>query len=79
MESPDDPDDTSAEPILDPGHAGHRVRLRARARSAGLSTLPDYELLELYLFRTIPRGDVKPRAKALLARFGSVAEVLGAP
>ncbi len=58
---------------------GHRDRLRARARSAGFAALPDYELLELYLFRTIARGDVKPRAKALLARFGSLAAVLGAP
>jgi DNA repair protein RadC len=60
-------------------HAGHRDRLRARARAAGHASLPDYELLELYLFRTIPRGDVKPQAKALVARFGSVAEVIGAP
>lgn len=29
-------------------------------------------MLELYLFRTFPRGDVKPLAKALLARFGSL-------
>jgi DNA repair protein RadC len=64
---------------LDPGHAGHRERLRLRARTAGLASLPDYELLEMYLFRTIARGDVKPRAKALLARFGSLAEVMAAP
>jgi DNA repair protein RadC len=40
--------------------------------------LPDYELLELVLFRSIPQRDVKPIAKALVARFGSFAEVLGA-
>ncbi|MDB5450931.1 MAG: hypothetical protein JWQ52_2059 [Phenylobacterium sp.] len=40
--------------------------------------MPDYELLELYLFRSIPRGDVKPLAKQLLARFGSLGGVLGA-
>ena len=34
--------------------------------------MPDYEFLELYLFRTIPRGDVKPLAKALIARFGAL-------
>ncbi|TIV66230.1 MAG: DNA repair protein RadC, partial [Mesorhizobium sp.] len=39
----------------------------------------DYELLELLLFRLIPRVDTKPIAKALIARFGSLAEVLGAP
>ena len=61
-----------------PHHAGHRERLRERARSAGLHHLPDYELLELFLFRSQPQGDVKPIAKALLARFGSLAAVLAA-
>ena len=61
-----------------PHHLGHRARLRERALKAGLGALPDYELLELYLFRTVPRGDVKPLAKALMARFGSLAAVLSA-
>ncbi len=61
-----------------PHHAGHRERLRDRARSAGVHHLPDYELLELFLFRSQPQGDVKPIAKALLARFGSLAAVLAA-
>lgn len=61
-----------------PHHAGHRERLRARARGAGLHHLPDYELLELFLFRSQPQGDVKPLAKALLDRFGSLAAVLAA-
>lgn len=59
-------------------HAGHRDRLRQRAKAGGFVALPDYELLELYLFRTYPRGDVKPLAKALLTRFGSFGGVLGA-
>ena len=59
-------------------HLGHRERLRARAKAGGLVALPDYELLELFLFRTIPRGDVKPLAKRLLTRFGSFGGVLGA-
>ncbi len=59
-------------------HAGHRERLRDRAEAGGLTALPDYELLELYLFRSIPRGDVKPIAKALLARFGGLEAALGA-
>ena len=41
--------------------------------------MPDYELLELTLFAVIPRRDTKPLAKALLARFGSFAEVIAAP
>jgi DNA repair protein RadC len=49
---------------------GHRDRLRTRLREAGAKSLADYELLELILFRAIPRIDVKPLAKALLARFG---------
>jgi DNA repair protein RadC len=61
-----------------PHYAGHRDRLRERALAGGLAALPDYELLELHLFRSIPRGDVKPLAKQLLLRFGSLAGVLGA-
>ncbi|MES2861652.1 MAG: DNA repair protein RadC [Pseudomonadota bacterium] len=62
-----------------PHHAGHRERLRHRARTAGLTHLPDYELLELFLFRSQPHGDMKPIAKALLARFdNSLAAVLAA-
>ncbi len=62
-----------------PHHLGHRERLRRRARMGGLGALPDYELLELCLYRSIPRADVKPLAKALLRRFGGLAGVLSAP
>lgn len=58
---------------------GHRDRLRQRFRDAGGDALPDYELLELVLFRSIPRRDVKKLAKDLIAHFGSFAEVIGAP
>jgi DNA repair protein RadC len=61
-----------------PHHLGHRERLKARARAGGLAALPDYELLELYLFRSLPRQDTKPVAKALIARFGSLAGVWAA-
>ena len=61
-----------------PHYAGHRERLRERAAAGGLGALPDYEVLELLLFRSVPRGDVKPLAKQLLARFGSLSGVLGA-
>ena len=61
-----------------PHHLGHRDRLRERARQGGLTALPDYELLELYLFRSIPQKDVKPLAKALIARFGSLSGVWAA-
>ena len=61
-----------------PHYAGHRARLRARFLEAGADALADYELLELLLFLARPRADVKPLAKALLARFGSFAEVISA-
>ena len=57
---------------------GHRDRLRRRFNEAGGEALPDYELLELLLFRSIPRRDVKPLAKELIRQFGSFAEVLAA-
>ncbi|HEV7959618.1 MAG TPA: DNA repair protein RadC [Rhizomicrobium sp.] len=60
-------------------NSGHRGRLRARFQKHGGGALPDYELLELVLFAAIPRKDTKPLAKALLARFGSYAEVIAAP
>ena len=62
-----------------PHYIGHRERLRDRFFAAGADAMPDYELLELTLFAAVPRRDVKPLAKALLARFGSFAEVLAAP
>ncbi|MBX3581000.1 MAG: DNA repair protein RadC [Rhizobiaceae bacterium] len=61
-----------------PHYLGHRDRLRKRFAVSG-DTMPDYELLELLLYKAIPRGDTKPVAKALLKRFGTLAEVLGAP
>jgi DNA repair protein RadC len=62
-----------------PHYHGHRERLRTRFREAGADAVSDYELLELVLFRAIPQRDVKPRAKELIARFGSFAELVAAP
>jgi DNA repair protein RadC len=62
-----------------PHYHGHRDRLRGRFREAGSDAVSDYELLELVLFRALPRRDVKPLAKNLIARFGSFAEVVSAP
>lgn len=61
------------------GVSGHRARLRQRFLEGGADALPDYELLELLLCMAIPRRDVKPLAKHLIARFGSYAEVIAAP
>lgn len=57
----------------------HRKRLRERFIKGGAAALPDYELLELVLFRAIPRRDVKPLARRLLDRFGDFNNVLSAP
>jgi len=61
-----------------PDQVGHRDRLRDRFMKGGADALADYEMLELILFQSRPRGDVKPLAKALIQRFGSFAEVISA-
>ena len=62
-----------------PHFHSHRERLRDRFLNGGSEALADYELLELVLFRAIPRRDVKPLAKDLIKTFGSFAEVVAAP
>ncbi|MBW6506454.1 MAG: DNA repair protein RadC [Rhodobacteraceae bacterium] len=57
----------------------HRKRLRERFMAGGAAAMPDYELLELLLFRAIPRQDVKPLARRLLDTFGDLNRVLSAP
>jgi DNA repair protein RadC len=57
----------------------HRKRLRERFLTGGADAVPDYELLELVLFRAIPRQDVKPLARALIDHFGDFNRVLSAP
>ncbi len=71
-----DTQDASAEK---PHYHGHRMRLRERFHGAGPDALSDYELLEMVLFTSQPRRDMKPLAKSLLKKFGSFAEVIHAP
>lgn len=61
-----------------PHYHGHRQRLRDRFLAGGSVALADYELLEMILFASKPRGDVKPLAKKLIATFGSFAKVVTA-
>ena len=61
-----------------PHHSGHRQRLRDRFMRAGTDALADYELLELILFRAVPRRDIKPLAKDLIEKFGSAGATIGA-
>lgn len=86
MARPPDPTPTgeaqlvpSRGPDETPHYHGHRDRLRTRFVEAGGEALPDYELLELVLFRSIPQRDIKPLAKELIRLFGTFAEVLSAP
>ncbi len=73
---PTEPEKKAKEP--DHRH-GHRERLRERFVKGGESSMADYELLELLLFLAIPRKDVKPLAKDLIATFGSFSDVFNAP
>jgi DNA repair protein RadC len=80
--APDGDEDESAGAALTgklPSYIGdHRKRLRARFMDGGAGAMPDYELLELVLFRAIPRQDVKPLARLLLDTFGDFNRVVSA-
>ncbi|MEL6219113.1 MAG: DNA repair protein RadC [Pseudomonadota bacterium] len=69
-----------ARPVPDrrPHYWGHRERLRTRFLEANGAGLPDYELMEMILFNAIPRVDVKPLAKRLIAEFGSFDKAIAA-
>jgi DNA repair protein RadC len=76
-----DEDEAAPEPLsgkLPSYIADHRKRLRARFMDGGAGAMPDYELLELLLFRSIPRQDVKPLARLLLDTFGDFGRVVSA-
>jgi len=62
-----------------PHYHGHSDRLRARFAQGGIDALADYELLELYLYNSIPRRDIKPLAKTLIEKFGNFSDVITAP
>jgi len=69
----------SLPPPADQGQTGHRARLLDRYIKAGVSSLGDYEILELLLTFALPRRDTKPIAKALISRYGTVSAVVNAP
>jgi len=69
---------TANTPKEKPHYSGHRQRLKDRFRKGGTDAVADYELLELLLYSAIPRRDVKPLAKQLIAHFGGFTEVLSA-
>ena len=57
---------------------GHRKRLRKRFTKGGAAAIPDYELLELLLFLTLRRQDVKPLARRLIEELGDFNGVISA-
>lgn len=59
--------------------ANHRKRLRDRFMQGGANAMPDYELLEMVLFRANARADMKPLGRRLLDTFGDFNGVLSAP
>ncbi len=61
-----------------PVHVGHRQRMKQKFRIVEPSSFTDYELTELMLFQAIPRKDVKPLAKELLSKFGSISKMIKA-
>jgi DNA repair protein RadC len=76
-----EPDEAQAVPVGDrlPSYIkDHRARLRERFLDGGAAAMPDYELLELLLFRAVPRRDVKPLARRLIDRFGDFSAVVTA-
>lgn len=62
-----------------PHYHAHRQRLIDKFDRRGADAFDDYELLELLLFRSLPRIDTRPIAKALIKTFGNLAEVVAAP
>ncbi len=70
----------AAPPARVPSYIGdHRSRLRDRFLTGGADAMPDYELLEMVLFRANARRDMKPLGRALLDRFGTFNGVITAP
>jgi DNA repair protein RadC len=63
----------------EPGHLGHRARMREKISRSGPEALLDHEMLEMLLFLALPRRDTKPIARALLIRFGTFADTITAP
>ena len=76
----DEPGLFDERPTGECGHdaSGHRARLRKRLLDGGAEALGDHEVVEYLLMTAIPRRDVKPLARALIKRFGSLAGVLNA-
>jgi DNA repair protein RadC len=76
---PPEPPQPESPPPAQIGYAGHRARLLEKYIKSGISSLNDYEILELLLTFALPYRDTKPIAKRLLATYGSISSALSAP
>ncbi len=76
----DEPADAAPDVRADAGNdpSGHRTRLRKRLLDGGAEALGDHEVIELLLMQAVPRRDMKPLARSLIQRFGSLAGVFQA-
>lgn len=61
-----------------PHYKDHRQRLKKKFSESGVDAFHDYEVLELLLSYAIPLKDVKPLAKELISRFGSLKGIMDA-
>jgi len=61
-----------------PHYKDHRQRLKKKFSESGVDAFHDYEVLELLLSYAISRKDVKPLAKELISRFGSLKGIMDA-
>lgn len=59
-------------------HKNHRKRMYKKAETAGLSNMPEHEVLEMLLYAVIPRGNTNEIAIKMCRRFGSISGVLKA-
>lgn len=64
--------------MKDKHYLGHRKRLRDRFNKIGPHSLQEYEIVELLLTYVLPQRDVKPIAKELLNKFGSIRGIFDA-
>lgn len=60
-------------------HIGHRKRLKEKLIRSNIGSLADYEILEILLFYSTPRKDVKPLAKSLLKKYHNIGTLVNIP
>lgn len=66
---------TNQSEVEAPHYIGHRARLKEKFLSIDSAKFKDYELLEILLTFSIPRGDVKPIAKKLFENFRNFSNI----